>query len=266
MEATSSLRSAADRAPLGASLRWSPAWTIEPSSDALVLSAGADRRIAIDGLDPTGAAAAVRWQAGDPVVAADDRQRRLIDRLVALGALIPALGPPWTLVLAGDTAVTSELAGLLARGAALAADHDARPGDLVVAVRTGATWPDVPDGHLHLALDVALHHTIVIGPLVVPGASACLGCLDARMAARWPVPAVPPEPAVQRSLAVAAALVRVQADLVAGGTSPLVNATVAWDLERGTTDRQALYKLTGCLRCDVGDAIGRVTLPWEVSQ
>jgi bacteriocin biosynthesis cyclodehydratase domain-containing protein len=133
----------------------------------------------------------------------------------------------------------------------------------MVAVRTGAAWPDVPAGRLHLGLDLALHHTIVLGPLVVPGASACLGCLDGRMAHRWSTPVVPPEPLVQRSLAVAAALLRVQVDLVAAGTSPLVNATIAWDLERGTTERQKVYKVVGCPRCDLAPPPGRVHLGWE---
>ena len=262
MEATSTLGSPSAGASEAAALRWSPAWTIEPSPDAVVLSAGADRRVAIDGLGPGGRAAAQRWQAGDAVVADDDEQRRLIDRLVAVGAVTPTLAPSWTMLLMGATSVTAELAELVGAGARSGADHEAWPGDLVVAVRTGTTWPVVPDGQVHLGLDVALHHTIVLGPLVVPGASACLGCLDARMAAFWPAPPVPPEPAAQRSLAVAAALLRVQANLVASGTSPLVNATVAWDLERGTTDQQALYKLAGCPQCDVGDANGRVALPW----
>ena len=264
MEATSTLGSQAVDALEAATLRWSPAWTIEPSPDALVLSAGADRRVVIDGLDPAGQAAARRWQAGDAVVA-DGGQRRLIDRLVALGALVPTLTPSWSMLLVGDVAVTAELAGLVGPEAESGANRQPGPGDLAVAVRTGTAWPAVPDGQLHLGLDVSLHHTIVLGPLVLPGASACLGCLDARMAARWPAPVVPPEPAAQRSLAVAAALLRVQADLVAGGTSPLINATVAWDLERGTTDRQALYKLPGCPRCDVGGGGGRVTLPWETA-
>jgi hypothetical protein len=69
---------------------------------------------------------------------------------------------------------------------------------------------------------------------------------------------------VQRYLAVAAALLRVHADLIARGASPLVNATIAWDLERGTTDRQSLYKQPGCARCDTDGANGRVVLPWEV--
>jgi hypothetical protein len=246
-----------------ASLRWSPAWIIEAAPAALLLSAGADRRVAIDGLDRDGRAAVARWQAGDAAVANDGAQRRLIDRLVALGVLVPALAPAWSMLLVGDPAVTRELAGYVGDGAETGTDRQPRSSDLVVAVRTGTDWPSVPDGHVHLGLDVALHHTVVIGPLVVPGASACLGCLDARIAARWPIPPVPPAPAVRQCLAVAAALLRVQAGLVAGATSPLVNATVAWDLERGTTDRQTLYKLTGCPWCDTGATTGRVALPWE---
>jgi hypothetical protein len=241
--------------------RWSPAWVVEasgsPSGGELVLSAGADRRVAIDGLDPSSRAAVLGWQHGEPAVAGDRAQRILLDRLVALGVLVPSVAASAGVLLVGDAEVTSELARLMGAGTG--------SGDLVVAVRTGAVWPSVPDGCLHLGLDVALHHTIALGPLVLPGASACLGCLDARMAHQWPVPAVPNRPAVQRSLAVAAALLRVQADLVASSASPLVNATITWDLERGITDRQSLYKQPGCARCDTGGANGRIVLPWEAT-
>jgi bacteriocin biosynthesis cyclodehydratase domain-containing protein len=244
-------------------LRWSAAWAVEPGTDptSLVLSAGADRRIAVDGLAPADRAAVERWAADGEVPSipwAGTPRAHLVDRLVELGAAVPVAAPGGsTTVVAGDPAVGARLDDLLTEGA----------GDLVVAVRTGAAWPDVPAERLHLGVDVALHHTVVLGPLVVPGVTACLACLDARVAHRWGRPTVPDRPAVQRRLAVVAALVDIQVGLVAAGTSPLVNATVAWNLETGEVDRQSLYKLAGCPRCSpaepaAGASAGRVALPW----
>lgn len=272
-----------------ARLRWSSGWAIEPlaaassdngaessdqaaSSSVLVLSAGADRRVAIDGLAAATRATAARWQVADRVEAETAEEALLVDRLVELGAVVPALGPTWSAVLVGDDEVCRELVDLLgpeARGGSPGPRDPPRrpePGGLVVAVRTGTAWPVVPHGRVHLGLDLALHHTIVLGPLVLPGASACLGCLDARMAYQWPQPVVPPRPAVQQYLPVAATLLRVQIEVLATtGSSPLVNATAAWDLERGTVDRQTLYKLVGCPNCDTAGSSGRVSLSWETS-
>jgi hypothetical protein len=255
-------------------LSWSPAWVVEPSRNGktgpvgtrLVLSAGADRRVAIDGLDAPLQAAVRRWQADGHVEPTTADERRLVDRLVELQAVVPATGPEARrpVQLAGDPQVIAELADQLGPGWMLdAASDDGRA--LVVAVRTARDWPEVPMSRVHMGLDLALHHTIVLGPLVVPGASACLECLDARMAQTWPPSVAPPRPAALASLAVAAALLRVQIELIARGQSPLVNATIAWDLERGTTDRQALYKLAGCPTCDVVAVSGRVTLGWEAA-
>jgi hypothetical protein len=250
-------------------LRWSEAWTVEPGPDptVLVLSAGADRRAAVDGLAPGTCSAVARWAATGHLPTSPARSGgaaggvdpRLVDRLVELGAVRPVVPQGRPVVVAGDPAVGERLGALLAEAA----------GDLVVAVRTGADWPELPDpadgagGRLHLGVDLALHHTVVLGPLVLPGVTACLACLDARVAHRWGRAAVPDRPAVQRRLAVVAELVGVQVELAAAGTSPLLNATAAWNLETGEVDRQSLYKLAGCPGCGPAAApTGRVALPW----
>lgn len=291
-----------DTVPTAGSLRWSRAWTVEPRREPLTLSAGADRRVVIDGVDPGTRSAVERWAGLESaVVPVGPEQRLVVDRLVALGALVPAASEPARagVGLVGEAEVIAELARLLrpgplaetaddavdetvgeivgesvggvgpstgedlvdavAPGAAAEPSGDGTP---IVAVRTGTAWPSVATERLHLGLDLSLHHTIVLGPLVVPGASACLGCFDSRLARRWAPPVVPSRPTVLDALPVAAALLRVQLDLVAAGSSPLVNATVAWDLERGTTDRQMLYKFPGCSTCDPASAVGRVPLPW----
>ena len=282
---------AADPAPTptptaGPVLRWSPTWALEPTGTeadrapgrdtTVVLSAGADRRVAIDGVDEAQRAAIERWSAGAAVTVTtgapgvngdgDDgdysgdgpgsrRQAvaRLLDRLVELGVVVPSTAPGPPTVVADDHATAGALGDLLTEGGAAG---------MSVLVRTGARWPAVPPGRLHVGVDLSLHHTVVLGPLVIPGASACLACLDARVARRWSSPTVPAEPAIRRRLPVVAALLDVQLALVAAGTSPLVNATIAWNLETGTTDRQSLYKLAGCPHCDTGPGDRRVALPW----
>lgn len=242
-------------------LAWSPSWTIAGTErGSVVLSAGGDRRVAIDGLTEGTVGATERWWGGGRIEAAEGDERRLLDRLVALGAVVPVGAPGLAVDLVGDgdPSLLARLADRLGEaGVRVAGEPDA----LAVVVRTDGHWP-TPPPQVHLGLDLGLHHTVVLGPLVVPGATACTRCAEQRAARRWGEPSLPPVPAVTRHLGAIADLLAIQVELVAAGTSPLVNATIAWDLERGTTDRQSVFKMVGCPRCDHGPVPGRVELAW----
>src|SRR5262245_14801870 len=132
-------------------MRWSSAWTVERNGDGLVLSAGADLRVAVDGLDKLTELVALDWQAGGAVQPRSDAEHQLVDRLVEVDALAVDVSPPVTMV--GDV--------LLDLGSP-AGRLEESPHGLVVVVRTGAAWPTVPDRTVHLGLDLSLHHTIVL--------------------------------------------------------------------------------------------------------
>lgn len=249
-------------------LRWSPSWCLEgTAATGCVLSAGGDRRVAIDGLSAEMIGALVTWERSG-AIEVTDATVVLVDRLVELGAIEPVVSTSRTIRLTSpsDGPVAEQLAEQLADhlgGHRLVVDDGggAAAGALALVLRTGARWPDPPDG-VHLGVDLTLDHTVVLGPLVVPGVTCCLACAAGRAAHRWGEVAVPPRPRIVERLAVVAALVVVQIELVEQRRSPLVNSTVAWDLELGTTDRQHVYKLPGCQRCDRGAVTGRVELPW----
>lgn len=244
----------------GASLvTWSPSWAVEPDPQGLVLSAGADRRLALDGCSAATVATVQRWAAGDEITAPDDDDRRVLARLAELGAVVPIAASTRAVALRGAPPLVDDLMRELVGHGYAAGDGP------IVVVRdgsSGAPGPPEAPAPLHLGLDVRAHHHVVIGPLVVPGVTTCLTCLDQRAVRRWPAPIVPARPAVTRWTAVIAALLAVQLELIAERRSPLVNATIAWDLERGTTDRQSVYRLIGCPTCDTAAAPGRVSLPW----
>ncbi|MET0457737.1 MAG: hypothetical protein ABW195_00710, partial [Ilumatobacteraceae bacterium] len=151
-------------------MRWSAAWTVDPLGPptTVVLGAGGDRQVAVDGLDEATTTAVQRWASGAPVVARGVEQSRLLDVLVDLGAVVPTVGGA-SISLLGDDPVVAVLGGA-------AAATGLPPGEagLVVVVRSGTDWPRPPAHRVHLGLDVTLHHTVLLGPLVVPGASACL--------------------------------------------------------------------------------------------
>lgn len=245
-------------------MRWDSAWRAAVGAPGtLLLGAGADRQLAIDGLHTD----TIEWAIGlaaapadaPAAAAATDQQRQLLDRLVDIGAVAPDVAGATVTLLHDDDAapLAARFAGLLAaHGVAVAPDAP-----LAVVLRTGDEWPTSPRVH-HLGVDLTLHHTVLVGPFVLPGASACLRCLQARTDHLWPRAPVPPAPRVTRSLATVADLVAIQVELAVAGRSPLVNATIAFDLERGESDRQRVHKLTGCTGCGVSPTVGRVHLPW----
>ena len=254
--------------PDNAAWRWNPTWSVESTEPgSATLNAGADRRVAIDGLRPTTLSAMTLWTTTGRVDACDDEQRIVLDRLASIGAAIP---PP----LLADTVavVTTGRPGHPAAEAIVdhlqhlgyrIADRSDEATGLVIVVRGSADVPalSVP----HLGVDVRLHHTVVIGPYVVPGVTACIGCLDKRTERRWAPVAVPERPAVVDAAPVVAALVAVQVRLVLAGTSPLVNATATWNLELGESRRDELFKRPTCPTCDTVVRTGRVELAHAVS-
>jgi len=257
-------------------LRWSPHWALATATVAdgdavgeVIVSAGADRIVAVDGVSAAQVASVGEWARGAPVAVDHDRSLAPIrDRLAEIGAIAPVFPPAQAVDLIGSAAAQP----LLDRLAALAPEPwraivGGRAAGIAVVVRTEQDWPTGPLDRVHLGLDLTMHHTALVGPLVLPGATTCIGCVQSRMARRWGLPAVAAAPMVHALLPVVAALLVVQLRLAVAGTSPLVNATVAWNFEQGTTDRQKTFKLSGCPTCvppptgDADGAEGRVRLP-----
>lgn len=221
---------------------WSPRWVVQPGRAAVLLSAGTDRAVEIDGLRDDTVAAVAEWAIGT-IRPISGEQLVVLDRLVELGVVVPTIDTGARTEVIGD-----EVAAQLGRLVDDVRTARRTSATCALVVRTGATWPTGPNG-LHLGIDLSTDHTVAIGPLVVPGASTCLDCLDGRMRGRWGDPIVPARPGIVEHLPVVAHIVAIQLDLVARGTSPLVNATMAWDLEHGETSRQSVYKMPGCTVC-----------------
>jgi hypothetical protein len=139
--------------------------------------------------------------------------------------------------------------------------------DLVLVVRTTSTWQDVIAAAArfdrpHLLLDLAYHHCVSIGPLVVPGASACLGCLALRVTRRW---CDRPPPDVLRVLADPALPAAIAAHFIrriGTGSLTLLERVVTCDLDDLTTTTEHVLPSAGCLICPQ-ETVGRVDLPWE---
>lgn len=249
-----------------------PEWTFdEGPEEAVTVRAGADHVFVLDDL-PAGVAAEVAacW-AG--VVARDGLSAgavgpdtlspgaaRAVDQLVLLGALRPAVAAAGPTLAVGVTfagtippALQDSLAEAVGAAGCARQAVGARA-DLAVCVRTTATLADAATQAAgltmpHLFVDAAHHHTVSLGPLVVPGETACLGCLAGRIAARWGDSSPPPAPAAAGHAVLVAGLVAVELAKVAVGTCELANRTVALDLARWRVTDETLLRLPGCPGC-----------------
>jgi len=244
-----------------------PAWRLLDQDGYLVVTAGADEVWVID--DLPGALAdelAACWSAEPPESNALSAQaQRALEHLRSLGAVGPQLALPARPGV-GVVFVGEPVRAFIEALARLWPDEG---DDLQVIVRTNAPlrrlaerageWADP-----HLLVDLASHHTLTLGPFVVPGLSACVGCAAGRVAARWGDPEPPPVPAATAAAAAetAAALVVTQLERIAAGHYDLADATVSLDLASLETTRSTCLRSASCPSCGSLVTDGRLELPW----
>ncbi|PRX51112.1 bacteriocin biosynthesis cyclodehydratase domain-containing protein [Prauserella shujinwangii] len=250
-----------------------PAWRVDAHDDGLLLYAGADLAYLVPDLPRTHVTALVSWFASAARNPAEpgllpDELAPVVRHLRSLGALRPAVLPtperPRSLAVAvrvlgaGGTALRDALAA--------AFPAPAEPG-LTLVVRTTATLRELAGlaAELtgpHLLLDLACHHTVSLGPLVVPGGSACLACLAVRTGRRWGDPPPPPEPAVTTAPEFAAALARHAVGRLESGSLALLERVVTVHTDELTSTAETVLPAAGCPVCPALPA-GPATLPWE---
>jgi hypothetical protein len=257
-------------------LRPSAAWRLTREGDVLVLSAGADRLYALDDLDEETALEVLGgWENGDLAIETlSPRARGVAEDLIQAGALQcegrraepPSVAICW--VGEPDERLQSQIVSGVSVSSTLS-EADGEP-DMVLFVRTNGRLVETYQGAVpqvpHLLLDLAYHHTVSLGPLVLVGETACLACLAGRIGSLWGDAEPPPRPAVLESPALPAALAVRELERVASGDVRLAGATAAYDLESHSVVVGAVYRLPWCPICgDDAASPGRVDLPWTVS-
>ena len=198
-----------------------------------------------------------------------DADKRALEQLLTAEVVVPVLRAGQTLRVAvvGDSASL-----LLAPRRSLSVGPASAPHDLAVVARASSTMGElirsldyarvtVP----HLLVDLAYHHTISIGPLVFPGETACLACLEGRLSTRWGDEPPPPLTTMADDEAgLAGELASTELAKIAGGDTSLCNATVAWDLRSRSTTTSQLLKVALCPVCTRSAPArdGSISLPW----
>lgn len=252
----------------------SPAWRVSFESGILVLNAGADHLFAEDDVDEaTAAELLVAWERGR--VSAGElspRGRQIVDELAASEILVGSSQErrPQTVAVRWvgrtDPGLERHLRAGIGESPTLCPTDE--PPDVTLVVRTTGRLVELyeRDGvptTPHLLLDVAYHHTVSLGPLVVVGETACLGCLAGRIGAYWGDPEPPRRPAMVESPALGSALAVRELEAVAAGDLRLANATAAYDLRAHRVSAGAVYKLPWCPTCgDRSAPDGAIDLPW----
>lgn len=262
-----------------------PNWTLFLEKNLLVLSAGGDETYLIDDIvDPALARRIHEAYLSDNLaeLAADPACAGVVRQLLQLKAILPAhaLLAPQRVGIAwfGEPllALTERLLSASAAQENPAWRYTETPSeatDILLLVRTNAGWqetlkayrdlaPQVP----HLFVDLAYHHTLSIGPFVVPGETACLGCFANRVAHRWGDPPLPRRPAANEEIDVAVAVLR-RALLAedASPRAPLAFVERVTSLDLGTLRSQSsrLFQLPDCPTCGPANTDAQpLPLPW----
>ena len=240
-------------------------WAVSHSDGALILSGGAGELLALEAIDADTAAEIAGLWSGGP----QPRTRRALEvaaQLADLGILhrrLMVTVPP-RIAISGTGELTTAIRSVLAER--LSARIGSDDADLLVLVRSGGRLVDLYRAGVlpvipHLLIDAAYHHTFSIGPLVVPGDTACLACLAGRIGHRWGDPPAPERPAVQRNLALLADITALEVGKIIAGDLGLAGQTIAYDFERRRVIKGSVYRLPWCPVCgDGGEPEGRIVL------
>lgn len=227
-----------------------PSWRIERQGDTVRCVGGPDELHVLSQLSTTTVESIDRWITTGEVHAPTEELSEVRDFLITIGAIdVPAVATaPLQWVHVGAPAAAERVAtafGMLPVSAVA---------DLTVVVRTAGSLAQLIDQAAGLSgrqvlLDLTGHHTISLGPFVSPGLTSCIGCYATRLSNRWGDDLGPDEPASQRWTSVASELLAIQIERIAARTSPLVNATINWDLRAGVTTRDHLLRAPDCPLC-----------------
>jgi bacteriocin biosynthesis cyclodehydratase domain-containing protein len=266
-----------------AALKRSRSWRLFWEAESLVVSAGADEQLLIDELDRERSARFfAAYEADDfaPLEEADDEWRAFLRRLETAGVLYRrrAFTPPLRVKLAWSVTVDARLEALLAHVLASSlrlklVSGAGEEADLVVVVRTSEALLEAAERSIptpHLLVDAAYHHTVSVGPLVWPGATACLQCFAGRIRHGWGDPSPPPEPLAARSHPFLAGLIVLLLERFEreGGLPLLTNRAHVINLATLATKTELVHRLPWCPRCFPERAphgTGTFSLPWATA-
>jgi len=248
-----------------------PEWKIQQAGQSLIISGGADARYEVD-LETPAPSFFATLPSDRPFVrrALDGRDERVLEQLITAEIIVPVLktSPVLKVAIMGDRegVVLPASKNLVVVGAR-------QPYDCALIVRVNATYAALLEGldypsitKPHLLVDLAFHHTASIGPLVFPGETACIACLQGRVATRWGDETPPQLPKVADDYsALVWELVATELSRISRGDTSLTNKTIAWNFQDRAVRENQLLKVPLCPICTQNtiDHSGALALPWR---
>lgn len=241
-----------------------PEWRITQRDMSLVIHGGADARYKIE-LENDKPSFFSDLKYGTLFARSElkERDSRVLEELVTAEIIVPVLKKDRTLkfsILGDITKLTLNL------------HKDARTADVLLIIRSNSTYAELLEKidyqsitKPHLFADIAFHHTLSLGPLVFPGETACIACLQGRVTTRWGDEDPPTSPRVaNKYVDIASELISTELDRIARGDTSLTNKTVSWNFQDRTIKTNQLLKVPVCPICMQSkiDNSGALTLPW----
>lgn len=147
--------------------------------------------------------------------------------------------------------------------------------DLLILVRTNETYKGFLNEHHyldlkkpHLLLDLSFNHTVSLGPLVFPGVTSCIACLEGRIGARWGDEIPPLKPKSLSSLvALSKEWLLVELNrLFKEQDYTLVNKTLVLDMQSRTITSNKLLTVTVCPYCQKSKLLSTGKLEYTFSK
>lgn len=242
-----------------------PEWSITQQEKSLIISGGADARYEIElENDEPSFFATVKPNAPFTRSKLEERDSRVLEELVTAEIVAPLMQKKNALKVGviGD-----------ANKLTLATQKDTQTADLLLIVRVNSTYAKLLEkinyrsiAKPHLFVDMAFHHTFSLGPLVFPGETACIACLQGRIGTRWGDDLPPTSPKVSDEYpGVVSELISIELNRISHNNTSLTNKTVSWNFHDRTIKVSQLLKVPLCPICAQNrvDPIGSLILPWS---
>jgi len=252
----------------------SPKWTINRQEESLLISGGADARYAIE-IENDEPSFFESLESNTPFNRSSLSifDKKIFEQLLTAEIIIPSIEQKTKINVAinGDANnfnfINNKRINFVNQG---------EPYDYVLIIRTKSTYADLLNtinyksiNKPHLFVDAAFHHTISIGPLVFPGETACVACLEGRLSSRWgdDIPPSSAEIASENSDLVKG-ITMLELSKIAAKDTGLINKTISWNFQNRTVIKNQLLKVPLCPICskNVIDLNGKLMLPWTKNE